>query len=62
MGTHNPDALSRMIRLQTRELDIWQWSPPDEALSVLHRDVAERLTAARTTPPSAVYVEASGHP
>jgi 8-oxo-dGTP diphosphatase len=43
------------------------WTPgseahPDKALGVLHPDMAERLTVARDTPPSAVYIETSGRP
>jgi 8-oxo-dGTP pyrophosphatase MutT (NUDIX family) len=62
MGTHDTDALSPRIRLQADELDAWQWAHPDKALGVLHLDMAERLTVARNTPPSAVYIETSGRP
>lgn len=59
MGTHDADMLSSLVRLQVSELDAWQWSHPDQALNVLHSDVAERLTIARNAVPSAVYIEAS---
>ncbi|MGI8308549.1 NUDIX domain-containing protein [Saccharopolyspora hattusasensis] len=57
MDTHDTATLSRRIRLQATELDAWQWSSPDEALSLLHADVAARLTVARSNQPSAVYVQ-----
>jgi 8-oxo-dGTP pyrophosphatase MutT (NUDIX family) len=62
MGAHDADALSPMIHLRVEELDSWRWALPDEALGVLHPDIAERLTAARNGPPSAVYLETSQRP
>jgi len=61
MGAHDPDTLAPLIRLQAAELDAWQWSAPNDALTVLHPDMAARLTAARDTPASAVYIEAAPH-
>ncbi|WP_010311879.1 hypothetical protein [Saccharopolyspora spinosa] len=43
--------------MRATELDSWQWSTPDDALSLLHPDVADRLTALRSNQPSAVYVQ-----
>ncbi|WP_037069246.1 NUDIX domain-containing protein [Pseudonocardia acaciae] len=57
MGTHDAAALAARIHLRESELDAWQWSRPDQALGMLHPDLAERLTTARATVPSAVYVE-----
>jgi 8-oxo-dGTP diphosphatase len=57
MGTHDADTLSALIHRQPSELDAWQWSPPDDALNMLHPDMAARLAVARRTPPSAVYIE-----
>lgn len=56
MGRHDPAALAATVRLQPTELDAWQWATPETALSVLHPDMAERITAAARIPPTATYV------
>lgn len=53
------DELAQQIHLQQSELADWQWSQPDHATILLHRDIAERLNHARATHPSALYHEAT---
>jgi 8-oxo-dGTP diphosphatase len=57
MGTHPAAALDASIELQPTELADWRWALPEDALTILHPDLAVRMTAHRHTDPTAVYTE-----
>lgn len=62
MGVHDAGALGSAIRLRAEEVDSWRWAHPDEAIGMLHPDIAERLSAGRDNAPSAIYLETPSRP
>ncbi|SHG86583.1 NUDIX domain-containing protein [Streptoalloteichus hindustanus] len=57
LGVHSAELFADHVMPQRRELGAWQWATPRDAVSLLHRHVAQRLCAALRSSQGAVYLE-----
>ncbi len=57
MGASDASTLDGGVHLQQSELADWRWVSPEEALRMLHPDLAVRLAPHGVVDPMAVYTE-----